>query len=579
MRFPNGFNWEQMLKYSSQRLTRILTVPVTNGCRRLRRFLNPNGFATRVMSDVRTESKKILGGKPQSLADYYSIGNWYVAKKLVFVLAVLMFVLPVLYLKFVHPVIRSNFLTVTMVVNSPEQMGYTGKVKLLDRAGGTVLYHGELAGGRITGEGSLYDHQGNLVYRGTFLQEKYEGQGEAFWPNGEMKYRGGFRNNLYEGQGILYDASGEMVYDGLFQSGQYQGEGVLYQAGQVLYRGSFQAGQMEGEGTLYAGDQVIYEGGFAAGTLEGEGKQYDPVTGSLHYTGGFAAGQYEGEGKLYDAQSGQVRYLGGFGQGTFEGSGVLYELSTGMPVYEGTFHAGRYDGEGILFDREQGAMIYQGQFRLGLYHGAGTEYDPDTGFVTVSGQYRYGEPVVLGLDPGPGTQEPGDQEPPENQDPPGSGFYTGPRTKDGQVDLFALAKLSLEEILALFRQEPERWNLNGGSVLTLEDRTEKIGLAIRVDGKDQIQSLDCWNDMTVAGARVGMTEDQIAAALGAPVRTEGQTMGTQRMISVSQSNRYFGRLTNLSPESRVTQRVYQTQNGLVYGVFSGGQCLVLEVHP
>ena len=94
MRFTNETSLIQVLKYSSQRLTRILTVPVTNSYRKLRRVLNPNGFTTRVMADVRKGGKDLITGKPQSLADYFSLGNYYVAKKLVFVAAVLVFAVP-----------------------------------------------------------------------------------------------------------------------------------------------------------------------------------------------------------------------------------------------------------------------------------------------------------------------------------------------------------------------------------------------------------------------------------------------------------------------------------------------------
>ena len=63
MRFTNETGLMQVLKYSSQRLTRILTVPLTNGYRKLRRVLNPNGFTTRVMADVRKGGKELITGK------------------------------------------------------------------------------------------------------------------------------------------------------------------------------------------------------------------------------------------------------------------------------------------------------------------------------------------------------------------------------------------------------------------------------------------------------------------------------------------------------------------------------------
>lgn len=130
MRFTESAGLMQTLKYSAQRLSRILTVPVTNSYRRVRRVLNPNGFTTRVMADVRKGGKELVSGKPTSLKDYFAVGNYYLAKKVVYIAAIVILVLPILYLKFLHPVIRTHFLTTDVVVNSAEMAGYTGKVRL-----------------------------------------------------------------------------------------------------------------------------------------------------------------------------------------------------------------------------------------------------------------------------------------------------------------------------------------------------------------------------------------------------------------------------------------------------------------
>ena len=618
MRFTNETGLMQVLKYSSQRLTRILTVPVTNGYRKLRRIFNPNGFTTRVMADVRKGGKDLISGKPQSLADYFSIGNYYVAKKLVFLAAVLVFVLPVLYLKFLHPVIKSNFLTVPMVVNSAEMVGYTGKVELLAQEGGTVLYRGPLSEGRITGEGKLYDYEGNLVYQGSFVMEQYEGSGQSFWPNGTLQYVGGFSGSQYEGSGKLYTEDDVLLYEGDFSKGLYEGEGTLYQNGAVLYRGAFKAGKMEGQGRLYAGDLVVYEGSFSGGTFEGSGREYDPVAGRLIYDGEYAAGQYQGQGRQFDADTGALLYEGGFYQGVYEGEGTLYDPDTQLPLYAGGFRAGRYDGEGTEYDPTEGTVIYKGEFALGAYHGAGTQYDPATGFVTASGQYRngqlvdptaQGEPGGSTEEPGGSTQEPGgtdgpggstgepggstqepggsteepggSMEPGGSTEEPGAPFYEGPVTADGGVDYAALADMTASEAQEQFGTRPTSWTLSGGGVLVYADQTEGIGLSIRTDSSGNTVSVDVWNDASVAGAEAGMTQAELTAALGVPTGSTQETMGEGRMISVSQSNRYFGRLTNLSPESQVTVYTYETSAGTVRAVFAAGtdQCLILEVLP
>ena len=635
MRFTNQTSLMQVLKYSSQRLTRILTVPVTNGYRKLRRVINPNGFTTRVMSDVRKGGKEIIEGKPRSLADYFSFGEYYIAKKLVFLIAVLMLVAPVLFLKYLYPVIRQNLLTVPMEVNSTERMGYTGKVKLLSDSGSVVLYKGRLEEGRATGKGLLFDYDGNLVYEGNFLMEQYDGSGETFWPNGKVRYTGGFSANQYEGRGTLYgedgtllydgnfasgvyegygrlyDTDGQLLYDGNFASGLYDGAGVLYQDGEVLFEGSFTAGKMEGSGKLYSGSTVIYEGEFAGGTFSGAGKSYDPLQGRLIYDGAFADGQYEGQGRLFDPDTGALVYEGGFYQGAYEGDGKLYNPATGLPVYEGSFRAGRYDGTGTEYDPTLGTMIYKGDFLLGVYHGSGTQYDPVTGFVTASGEYRNGQLVVIGEDGQPenevtapvstGTSGTGSGTGGSTGNTGTSGstggtgtsggtgtvsagakVYTGPTTASGAIDYAALAVMPAAQIKQQFTVQPSAWSVSGGSVLVYTDQTEKVGLAVRTDSSGKTVSVDVWNDAAVAGgAKTGMTKSQLASALGSPASAKKETMGAGRMISISQSNRYFGRLTNLSPESTVTIQTYHTAEGTVQAVFAGklDQCLLLEILP
>ena len=632
MRFTGQTGLLQVLKYSSQRLSRIMTVPVTNGYRKLRRLLNPNGFTTRVMSDVRKGSKELLAGQPQSLKDYFAIGNYYIAKKLVVLAAVLAILLPVLYLRFLHPIVQTNFLTKSMVINTAEMVGYNGKVKLLSHKGGTVLYHGPLAEGRITGEGKLYDYNGNILYQGSFLMEQYEGMGQLFWPNGTPRYigefsanqyngqgtlyaengtilyEGGFAAGQYEGSGRLYDSRGVILYSGDFAGGEYSGEGTLFQNGEVLYRGQFKNGQMEGEGRLFSGSTVIYEGGFSAGAFSGEGRAYDPIEGRLLYSGSYVAGQFEGEGRRFDPETGNLVYEGGFYQGVYEGSGRCFDAQTQQVLYEGEFRNGRYDGAGVAYDAEAGVVRYSGTFSRGVYHGEGTLFDPDTGFVVAAGQFRNGALLVVDAGGGivtdpdipnipdepddPGiSDEPGVPDIPDQPDTPDEPdipdepdeirVYRGPTTAEGSMDVYALADLKKETFAEQFTIEGDSWSVSEGEVLVYEDKTEKIGIVLRTDKSGNIISVDVWNDAAVNGISVGMTRDQVSALLGKADQTEKETMGEGRMISISQSNRYFGRLTNLSPDSKVEVWTYTTEHGTLRVVFAAGidQCLVLEVLP
>jgi len=643
MRFTDPTSLMQVLKYSSQRLTRILTVPLTNGYRKLRQVVNPNGFTSRVMSDVRKGGQDLIQGKPSSLKDYVSYGNYYIAKKLIFIIALLLLVLPLLFFKYLYPVIRQNLLTVSMPVNSTERMGYTGKVRLLSAKGGTVLYQGKLEEGRVTGKGVLYDYAGNRIYEGDFLMEQYDGSGQTFWPNGKICYTGAFAANQYEGRGTLYGEDGTLIYDGNFAagayeglgrlydedgqilyagnfaSGRYDGDGVLYENGAVLYEGSFAAGQMEGSGKLYSGKTVIYEGEFAAGTFSGAGKAYDPLEGRLVYDGAFSSGQYEGQGRLFDPETGALIYEGGFYQGVYEGDGKLYNPDTGLPIYEGSFRAGRYDGTGTEYDPTLGTAIYKGDFLLGVYHGSGTQYDPVTGFVTASGEYRNGQLVVIGEDGNPVGQVTAPSNPASGGTSGSSGsgssgsgssggasqsggaaggtsgsgasqggtsggakIYTGPTTASGGIDYSALASMSASQIRKQFTVQPSAWSVSGGGVQVYADQTDQVGIAVRTNASGAVSSIDVWNDAAVAGgAKTGMKKAEITAALGTPASTEKETMGAGRMISISESNRYFGRLTNLSPESSVTVVTYETAAGTVRAIFAGklDQCLLLEIVP
>ncbi|MFI3312568.1 MAG: hypothetical protein R3Y62_01645 [Eubacteriales bacterium] len=642
MQFPSQFNPLQILKYSGQRLSRMLVLPITQGYRKLIRIVNPNGFSAKVMTDVKKGSKELLTTKEPSLQNYFDIGNHYISKKLVLILALLTLVLPILYLQYLHPVVQTYWLTTNLVINTGEMMGHTGKVRLRAYEDGSVLYLGNMAFGRITGDGTLYDYDGNLVYTGAFENEKYSGTGLLYHDNGILQYSGTFQSNLYSGDGLLYftngtleyqgtfskglydgagiqyDQQGQTVYDGAFSKGLYEGAGLLYQNGALLYRGDFVAGNMEGQGVVYSGDQITYEGSFAVGGYDGAGKLYDVVTGNLLYDGTFDSGTYSGEGRLFDGQSGNLRYVGGFYQGVFEGAGKLYDPDTGYLLYEGSFRQGFFDGEGVLYDLDSGKVLFQGNFLLGQAHGSGTLYDPDTGFVVQSGNYENG--VVVSADtttttitttpsttetvvetpeievvevPEPEVVEPTTETvipadateamPPEQPEIVISQqVYDGPTNQSGDMDLNALTQLPTEELEATFQTHTASWDLDGGSVAVYEDVSSGVGITLRKNTSGNVISMDVWNDAPLAdGLTVGMTASQMAQLVGSPISTTTETMGAQRMISVSQSNRYFGRLTNLSPDSKVTIQTYETTSGTVQAIFMTGsdQCLLLEWIP
>lgn len=637
MRFTsNGFDLFRILRFNSQRLIRMVTMPLTNLYRRLRRVLNPNGFSTKVIADIRKSFRKSVSAKPSSLKDYFALPRYYVAKSLVFVIALVLILLPVVYLKFAHPLIQSKFLTRTMVVNAAEMSGYTGKVRLLSPGTGNMIYQGPLSAGRITGQGILYDPAaGTLVYQGGFLLEMYDGEGQTFYPNGQTQYKGAFAKNNYEGtgflyredgtlqyeggflkglyegvgkeyhsngvlryegdfsknqyhgSGVLYDRSGQMIYNGEFKNGNYEGHGSLYENGAILYQGQLASGRLNGQGRIFSGEMVLYEGSFKDNLYGGPGKAYDPVTGKLIYDGEYENGKYSGAGKLFDPATGGLLYEGAFYDGIYEGEGKLFDPETGFPVYKGGFRLGRFDGQGTQYDFMTGGLFYEGGFLLDNYNGAGTMYDTATGEVLIQGVFRGGK-LLLAQEPGGNS----DQEQGGNPNGGSSGQpggkpgaeaggainYTGPTTTEG-VDYQALAALNAQTARNAFSKEGTDWKLAAGTALVYEDSAEGLGLTLQLNANGEMIGVDIWNDAAVQKAKAGMTREQLDQTMGRKGDEVQETMGEARMVSISQSNRFNGRITNLSADSTVTVVKYRTDSGVVQAVFAKGieNCLLLEV--
>ena len=66
---------------------RIFVAPVSMFFRKITRKLNPQNIASKVASDVK-QSVKGLTAKPTSIKEYFLIGDKYVAKKLVWAIAI-----------------------------------------------------------------------------------------------------------------------------------------------------------------------------------------------------------------------------------------------------------------------------------------------------------------------------------------------------------------------------------------------------------------------------------------------------------------------------------------------------------
>ncbi|WP_341878097.1 hypothetical protein [Defluviitalea saccharophila] len=288
-----------------------------------------------------------LAGKPSSLKDYFGFKRYWIAKKLVLFIIIIIVCLPFAYSKWLKPYLMGKLWIPTFVINEDNFALYKGKAKLVTK-GRYMIYNGDVEEGNCTGTGFLYDYDGNLVYMGEFLLNEYSGFGELYHKNGKLKYKGQFLANTYNGEGTLYSETGEIIYKGNFANGQYDGNGTLYaDSGKVLYEGEFSKGRYHGNGMLY-NDQ-----------------------GNLLYKGQFYQGVYEGQGELYYL-NGVRAYSGQFHQGVYEGQGELYYLN-GARAYSGQLFRGFFHGEGTIFTEED-KMKYKGNFKNGIFSGIGTLY-------------------------------------------------------------------------------------------------------------------------------------------------------------------------------------------------------------
>ena len=232
-------NYAGTFRSFGNRIKHILFAPFEMALRKLRQKTSLTALFGKVSADVRAEVKDITK-KPSSMEEYFVFGDRYIAKKLVYVVGILLMFLVVFLVNTGYPFIVEKWFTKTMVLNDAAVADYSGRVKLLSEVDKkTVIFKGKLTEGVVSGEGTLYDYDGNIVYRGSFTDGLYEGEGTLFHPNGQEKYTGGFVKNKYDGNGILYDACGNVRYEGQFSQGAYNGTGKLYYAtGALRYQGS-----------------------------------------------------------------------------------------------------------------------------------------------------------------------------------------------------------------------------------------------------------------------------------------------------------------------------------------------------
>ena len=316
------------------RLKALTLNPVRNYLRKLQMMVNVNVIANKILKPVTKKFRDLFHIKPKSEEDYYSVGRFLVAKKLVAAAIAACCIAVFSYFNFVAEPIEQPVTTTTGIVTNVyfdyddiALTEYTGKANIR-AANDSVVYTGDIKSGVCEGKGTLYNQSGALVYEGDFSNNAYNGHGKGYAKDGSLQYEGAYVDNVYEGEGILYYPSGQIQYTGGFAGGFYSGSGFLYaETGELIYEGTFQNGLYHGSGVLYYEDgDRKYEGEFVMGKPQGTGTLYTSA-GRPYYTGIVADGDIAYE-SLVSLSLQQIEEM------FYEDPTVYYTLDSTCYVYE-----------------------------------------------------------------------------------------------------------------------------------------------------------------------------------------------------------------------------------------------------
>lgn len=348
-------------EYTRRNVSRIVMRPINNVGRKVLRATNPKKYIKKVIKDIQKRVVELFKKKENSKDDYIRFGNTYYSKRLVFCIVILTVALPILIHIYGIPYLSGKLWEATIPIDSSRLTDFSGKAKVLDK-NESIIYQGQIEGGRINGYGKLYDEFGHLIYEGEFLEEEYSGEGQKYDEKGNLIYSGEFKKNMYNGQGTLYDIeNGEIKYEGMFVNGKIEGKGFEYKNGAVIYSGEFRDGKYGGQGIKYDKDSiVVYKGLFKNGKYDGEGVLFKK-NGGIIYDGSFESGKYEGYGTLYNIKTSKLAYVGNFKDGKYDGAGKLFDKDGKRLIYEGELKQGNYNGNGKLYN-DKGRIIYNGPF-------------------------------------------------------------------------------------------------------------------------------------------------------------------------------------------------------------------------
>ena len=287
----------KLIRAVISRLRALTLNPVRNFLRRIQMMFNTNVIANRVLKPVTKKFRELFHIKPKSEDDYYSVGRFLIAKKLVAAAIVVGCIAVIVYFNFIaepveKPVTATTGITTNVYFDYDDiaLTEYTGKANIR-AANGSVVYTGDIKNGVCEGTGILHNQSGVLVYEGDFSNNSFNGHGKGYAKDGSLQYEGEYVENVYSGQGTLYYPSGQIQYTGEFSGGFYSGNGFLYgENGELIYEGTFQNGLYHGNGVLYYEDgDRKYEGEFVMGKPQGTGTLFTGA-GRPYYTGIVANG-------------------------------------------------------------------------------------------------------------------------------------------------------------------------------------------------------------------------------------------------------------------------------------------------
>jgi antitoxin component YwqK of YwqJK toxin-antitoxin module len=269
-----------------------------------KRKFNINAVMAKLIKPLNKMLRGMLNIKPKSRKDYYSLGLFWVSKKLIYFLILAgcagVFLYFTMYAKPVEDTVEAANILSTIYFDYDDLAlsEFTGRANIR-AANGNVVYSGDIAGGVCTGVGTLWNQNGMLVYEGGFENNFFTGAGIMYYPDEKIRYQGEFANNEFAGAGVCYFEDGQVEYEGNFDNGTFFGEGSLYgKEGNLIYSGNFENGYFSGAGvSFHPNGTKKYEGEFYLGMAQGLGTSYS-TTGKQVFTGQFARDQIQYESLL-----------------------------------------------------------------------------------------------------------------------------------------------------------------------------------------------------------------------------------------------------------------------------------------